>query len=519
MQKKKNIIKMNKISFVKEFIKIFVMDKKIITTLFISTFISGFIAHGVGLINKYCFHDDIMCINIHGSSFSSGRFTLAITDKLGKYFFGIPNFSLQLINGLFAFVFISFISILIVKILDIKNKFLMISIPCLLITSPSITSLLAYRYVSHIFLLSIFLGTLYIYILVNNKNKYIFLILSFLNAFNIGIYQGFISFYLSITCLYIIKESYEKKYDIKKTLLFSVRFIFYHLLSLVFYLILMKLSLYVVNTKLDTYSGINTLGVTSFSGYINRIIDTYKYYLVLPLRKSFNIFLLNTYIQYYIILIITIILIVKNKIYKKFSSGTIFAFIFLPICIHFNIVMGGNEYRLIQAFSVVFQYIFLLFIIDKIATKKDHRYIVSVIAMLVLIIYQYTYLSNLCYLKADFLQSKQKTYNEILITRIYSTPNYKINMPVCYINEFNKNTDDVFIKPEFNKCSIPPYNDNDLRNNFAWRQFMMNWNGFRPEVLPKTEFENSPIVKNMPCYPDDGSIKVINNVVVVKFSD
>lgn len=48
---------------------------------------------------------------------------------------------------------------------------------------------------------------------------------------------------------------------------------------------------------------------------------------------------------------------------------------------------------------------------------------------------------------------------------------------------------------------------------------MANWNGFNPVTIDQTEFENSPIVKNMPCYPDDGSIKVINNVVVVKFSD
>ncbi len=54
-------------------------------------------------------------------------------------------------------------------------------------------------------------------------------------------------------------------------------------------------------------------------------------------------------------------------------------------------------------------------------------------------------------------------------------------------------------------------------NNYAWLDFMQNWCGYKPNVVDAAEAGNASEIESMPNYPKDGSIKVINGVVVVKF--
>ena len=46
---------------------------------------------------------------------------------------------------------------------------------------------------------------------------------------------------------------------------------------------------------------------------------------------------------------------------------------------------------------------------------------------------------------------------------------------------------------------------------------MHNWCAYKPQLGEKELFENTNQVKNMPHYPDFGSIQVINETIVVKF--
>ena len=55
--------------------------------------------------------------------------------------------------------------------------------------------------------------------------------------------------------------------------------------------------------------------------------------------------------------------------------------------------------------------------------------------------------------------------------------------------------------------------------DWAWERFLANWCGFQPEFADGRAAADWPEVQAMPCYPDDGSIRVIRDTVVVKFQD
>ena len=96
-------------------------------------------------------------------------------------------------------------------------------------------------------------------------------------------------------------------------------------------------------------------------------------------------------------------------------------------------------------------------------------------------------------------------------------------MPVTYINEFKKKTSTLPLSEEehFNNDIIVTlpycYDIENSINDYAWKEFMSVWCGFETNIENSEKYESLPEVLSMPHYPDFGSIKIINDVIVVKF--
>ena len=70
----------------------------------------------------------------------------------------------------------------------------------------------------------------------------------------------------------------------------------------------------------------------------------------------------------------------------------------------------------------------------------------------------------------------------------------------------------------FEIINIIPYNSetDDLINNYVWHHYMNNWLGYNPMILHEHVLKDNEEVKKMPSYPDDGSIKIIDGMIVIK---
>ena len=134
----------------------------------------------------------------------------------------------------------------------------------------------------------------------------------------------------------------------------------------------------------------------------------------------------------------------------------------------------------------------------------------------------YLYNNNVAYMKENFLQEQAISYYTVLISEIKEADGYADDLPVAYIGERNIADKSIITWPQFERVQITGYKGDisDLLNNYAWRIYVGRHCGFYPEVLENTtEIERLTEVKEMPCYPDKGSIKVVNGVVVVKFAE
>lgn len=126
--------------------------------------------------------------------------------------------------------------------------------------------------------------------------------------------------------------------------------------------------------------------------------------------------------------------------------------------------------------------------------------------------------ANQCYLRANLQQSETIAWCNTLISQIKSVEGYNDDFQIAYINRENKDDKTAYQSTPIQGIVLNPYNFDDLYNNYTWRSYMMVWCGFcQPEISDYSVYDNHPAIEAMPSYPDDGSIKIIDNVVVVKF--
>ncbi|MDE5854548.1 MAG: hypothetical protein K2H19_05745 [Ruminococcus sp.] len=141
--------------------------------------------------------------------------------------------------------------------------------------------------------------------------------------------------------------------------------------------------------------------------------------------------------------------------------------------------------------------------------------------------FSYCRYANINYLKAEYQQQRMISYFTVLITQIKSVDGYRDEIPVCYINPNNKkdatlkelsNFELFYTSPNYGiEEGVNGMNGNRKTGGDVWCYFMNDWCAFGPEVVDEEDFVDLPEVIDMPYYPDDGSIKIINDTVVVKF--
>ena len=67
--------------------------------------------------------------------------------------------------------------------------------------------------------------------------------------------------------------------------------------------------------------------------------------------------------------------------------------------------------------------------------------------------------------------------------------------------------------------SLPPYDTSSI-NQYNFESFLEYYSGFKAWTFHINDKSfDTGFVENMPSYPDDGSIKVHDNKIIIKFSN
>lgn len=495
---------------------------------------TGILAHGYALTNQLQYHDDIVEAFDVGSTFRLGRWSNEILNKSLKMLFGGDVVSMSLFNGVLALLIFAFTALIIVKVLDIKSEFLGAVIGGIMVVFPSVVSIFGYRFMAYTYALAFFLGALGVYLVVDCKiNKVVTSILFiFIETFAVGIYQAVIPFVLSLIALCFFTKCLTNdiswKDFIKNAFIWAV-LCFCFLAS---YLLIAKVTQRVTNIQPTEYQGYSQVGNTSLLEYLQRIIVAYKMSIIPPLNSNGDMYPMSIRFLFYVVLISSIaltayLIIVKKNINLSGRAQSLIVAVIIPLAINFIYVMCSTKtttiYSLME-YSQVYVFIYFVVVLEltvgengNVAFKDAKIFTKMAVCLLAFTCFLYVRYANLCYTKAEYIQTRAISYMSVLQARIQGTEGYKESYSVVFANANSKSLASIADTTQLDNIYIPPYSASTLVNNYAWHLFMSMWNGYSPVIQDVESLPEPDIVESMPHYPDDGSIQIIGEVVVVNF--
>ncbi len=488
-----------------------------------SSMIFTFLTHFYFFSRRLANEDDLSYLVFKDFALTSGRWnngTLFTTSLMS------PS-----VNFILVIIILAIISLLICDIFKIKNKKNMILISLIISTFPSLALSFSYLFMVEIYMTSLLLAVLAVWL--STKWKYGFIPGSLCIALSLGNYQSYIAVSVSLIIIYVIKETIDKKKEILKDIL---KLFIMGILGIIIYFIILKVLLLINKTSLSNYKGADSMGIPPISEWPKLIFRTYKHFIGYFIGKSyFRVSIFESTIRILTIILTFILLInkiTKEKFYKNKTNIIIFIILIVLIPFTFNIV-DFMEFKAdltsLQIYSFSSLYLLIILILDK--TKPNYLNTILTILIIAIGIMNFTTV-NKYYFKQETYYKYTENFNNRLLNKIESTEGYYYGIPIIFKGESNSN----FYK-ELN--TLPNTNDNITFDQSLWggkyigyadlytynndkKIFRMINNEFGVYLNRVTDEERDKIkdnieYNNMKSYPEKDSIKIIDGILVVNF--
>ena len=502
----------------------------------ISTFLFGILAHGPMIFNKFSNRDDLRYLFTGGVTVSSGRWMIYVIEKLKNYLFQDSVYSVPTINAIFTILCIAMSLWILIDLFDIKSQLFSILSGGLMVCIPVVACMMGNMYITQYFAIAILFAVSGAALISKGKKWYQLIIGILLAACSVGIYQAFIPTVLTILLLSLIKDfsvaDCRAKFieTVKRSGIIAVSCLGFMLV----YAGLLKFFCYFTHTELSGYKGIGTSTLIPLSEYLSRTILPYREFFFPERGTYYDVFPGGARLLYVcsVSLFIIFFCVVTWRTFQKFKPAGICSFLLgllIPLSVNFIFVMVDPGYcyaMMVYGYAVYFIGFFWLCEKVQKPLKPGLKKIIEVVSAVIfgLILIVYWRFDNICYMRLEMYQSQMTRFCTELITRMQSTESYRSSMKVAYIGEPLVLETDTTVPEidELNYIHVSPYFGfrQLLNTTEPWREFMKIWCEFQAwEVDNPGYFRSLPEVQAMPKYPDVGSIRVIEDTLVVKFRD
>ena len=499
------------------------------------------LSYGMLLFNKISVHDDVSHLFGIGATYNLGRWGLGIYEILFEGVIGNQLWSLPAFNGALVFVHSMITCCLLIDFFGLNTRCGRILFTLVMVSSPGLICMMGYLFTAPAYTLGILcavisgilLSRLAIrYETIPNKDRWIMLIGGELcGAFSLGIYQSYVSFTLAIGIFSLI--AYASRTSFRKAIGCLVRAVIYISLVFAIYLLIMKVSLKLTKVELGTYKGVDKALQLSAAELIRRVKLAFREFFWPHRIPDLNMFPFNAWWAYMLILVISIIMITYILIKRKDINNkwlVILLMILVPVCVNISFIIAGSGYYYMMFYANTMLFGGLLWgmetqIVPEAGTKDRkmetvRKTLQSVILCAIIFIgCIFIRYSNQAAMKGLYIQNEYANYLTSLVTRIQSTDGYTTDTQILFTNE--QNTRELDIPKEFKEISIQPYRDNPLKYSVEhrrrFRTYLQQWCGFSAAYVEEDALKDKSVIDSMPSYPDDGSIKMVDGIIVVKF--
>ena len=524
-------------------------NRKTFLICLIATFIWGLIAHAYGYFSGAFSHDSL-------NEFNAAVFGNDWKIQLGRVL--VPLFrtifsgvlTMPWLIGLLSLLFIGLSVFLTTKIFKVQSKIVIIVIAGVFTANNTVTSTTA-TYINDLDsnMMALLLSVLAVWLWL--KLKWGFLIGIIPVAFSMGLYQGYVSMTITLVMIYLILELLNSE-DFKTVLIKGLKAIVMIIGGGVLYIILIKVVTSVTGVALlsGNYNSVDIFTTYSLSDYIYNAYSTW-------ISSIYDLLVPTSFYPKNLIIIINIFIIligayfaVRKWVHIKWKEKILTAILIflLPIGMNIAAVLSGISDEVIMQYAIWMTYLFVILLVvpslketgrSLIFKKKDEdqqsvskerakiniRSGLSVISvcLICVILYSNVQVANAAYLKKDMEATATLSLFTRIVYEMEEVDGYVCGeTPVVFAGDASAQIDET---EEFESISVMTGMERKSSASpessyyQAYFDYVLMDSAVMADEDTWDEIIASDFVADMPCYPETGSIQLVDGVLVVKLSE
>ena len=493
---------------------------------FFASLVVGFFVHLFGLVNILHNHDDIWNQPMgFGAGITSGRWLLSIFGRVSQKL-GL-GYNLPTVNGLIFLILIAVSAGIVISVLQIRNRVSAGLMGAFWSVFPSVTSVMFYKFTTVYYGIAVCLSVLAVWVF--QKQKYGLIISAVCIACSLGIYQGYVPITISLMVLVLLKQTLAREIDARTVVFRGLYFSGSLILGVLLYFLILKGMTAVFHISLTDYQGIDSMGKMNLHSIPSLILLAVRQLFLLPLQdycSLANIGLLK--VCYIVIMGLSAVTFgfALTKLEKQwlFIALSVLLFLLLPLAINFIVVMcpeGEIHTLMVYAFALIPGIpLVLLECLETSGVKFKAACRLCISAVLVVMIFCYGYYANVHYTAMYYANRQVENYLSSMVTQVRMTPGYDTEKQWAFIG----NVSDPLLQSDWKQAMSYGGHcfTDDLLNQYSRISWINQYLGYQiSEASRETlaELLKMEAVKEMPCWPNQGSIQVIGDVVVIKFEN
>lgn len=492
-------------------------------SIFFSTLIIGFIAHGFCLTNKLTNADDLLAIRAYGAMLDHGRYLTGFLGPFISQFAG--NYANPWMEGLICLVLLALSACMVSKTLELKNLYSCILVGGVMAVFPTIVNTFDFMFCASYYMFAIFLTTLAAECFVHGNGWKFKVGGVLLAAGGMGIYQAYFPFLAGLLLIVLMKKALlDENVNAKDLWREALHYLVDLAATMATYFVILKVTCAIFNGEVTSSSGINRMGHLAISELPGIIIGTYQHtfsmlvgdYMGVSADWLIRLMIGGCFVAVLLAFGIESARMIKEKQFGKLTLAWIFLLGF-PVAINLiDVMCGGTDYTP----YVLMEYALLLIFVLPMALWENHklpwmRWVCALAGCVV--VFYYTNLANEAYLYVEIAQTAERSFYTSVVTQIRETKGYTSDVEVVLYGEVQEHA--IYpLETEFKNLKTN-WRGSAGRANASTEGFLKYYCGFYPTYATDVADAYAEEVEKMPCYPDEGSIQILGNQAVVKFSD
>ena len=502
---------------------------------FVSAFIIAFASHLFVYVQPYYGDHGYALITAPAAVGSSGRWLSAIVNRI-SYFYLMP-----LVYGLFVSLFLALATVFICKIFAIKNKVGAVIMGAVIVTFPSISNINLFLYDTPNFHLAALLAVLCVFIC--QRYRWGFLAGAPVLMSVLAIYQAMIGVACVLCVFILLQQVAGSEFGYKKTGTLALRFLLMGILGGVFYALSLFINARFFDVGLIGHRGMDVQsmayrmsGVRMIAHVLREVYHEFFYVLFSGRQYMIAGQLMFAYALLALLFTFLIIsIIIKQKMYRQALRLALFILLILLIPLAANLARffsdDRTEIRMLFAGALLFV---LCIILMEQTVSMAGLLKSSILLCLLFIAFNFIIVNNVYYLQAYFYNQTTKSISTRIAARVEPHLANAASGQIIFIggipnehlrlisNEFTENPGWQSYPLNTNKGSYFIQMQSDSR--YAQEVFarnMTNLHGLPLRMLRNRRRGNAireqVIESNMPVWPMEGAVGVIDDVIVVNF--